>query len=136
MDEQTEKDYIGGFVPVVRAEGNMSLRQGGSIALVAGGDVDITEGGAGFCVVGGSVNITQGGSGSMVVGGHADLSEASVGQMAAIQASVTDGKVGLLLAGNATLERSEVMVTTQQAAVFGVAAGVVCFLMSKLFGRQ
>jgi hypothetical protein len=135
MSESTDKEFAGGFVPVIRADGNATLREGGAIALVAGGDVDIKEGGAGCCLAGGNVSISQGGVGNLIVGGNAEVSDGAVGQMATMQASVTDSKVGLLLAGSANLERSEVLATTQQAAVFGVVAGVVCFLLSKLFGR-
>ena len=135
MSEGTEQQFVGGFAPMVRADGDLTLREAGSLAIIAGGNAEITEGGAGICVVGGNLSIHEGGTGNLIVGGNAELNQAAVGQMAAIEASVTDGRVGVLLAGKANLERSEVMVTTQQAVGFGVAAGVVFFLLSKLFGR-
>jgi hypothetical protein len=135
MDEHTDKEYVGGFVPVMTSQGDVTLREGGAIALFAKGGADIKEGGAGFCVIGGSASINQGGAGNMIVAGSAEMSEAMVGQMATMRAEITNSKVGMLLAGSATLEQSEVAVTTQQAAVFGVVAGVVCFLLTKLFGR-
>ncbi len=140
MDEHTEnehadKEYVGGFVPFLQAEGDITLREAGSLAIVAGGNAEITEGGAGFCVVGGDVTINQGGAGNMIVGGSVELSEGAVGQMATMEANVTDSRVGFLLAANANLERSEVMLTTQQAVGLGVAAGLVLFILGKLFKR-
>lgn len=136
MAESTDKEFVGGFVPFIRAEGDVKLREGGTLAIVAGGNAEIEEGGAGMCVVGGNLSISQGGVGNVIVGGSAELSEAGVGQMAAVDASVTDSRVGVLVAGRATLERSEILLSTEQAIGFGVAAGVVFFLLSKLFGRK
>ncbi len=135
MDEKGNDEFSSGFAPFVRADGDMTLREGGSIAIVAGGNADISEGGAGFLVAGGDVNLSYGGAGTLIVGGSAELSEASVGQMVAMEASVTDGRVGLLVAGRANLERSEVMATTQQAAALGAGMGLVLFLLSRLFRR-
>lgn len=138
MDEQAEhaeKEYVGGFVPFMQAEGDMTLREGGAIAMVAGGNATINEGGAGLCVVGGDLSISEGGAGNMIVGGNVEVSNGAVGQITALEATVTDGRVGVLLAGSAKLERSEILISTEQAVGLGVAAGVVFFLLSKLFRR-
>jgi len=136
MTEGTDKEFVGGFVPLIRADGDMTFREGGVIAMAVGGNVDIKEGGAGVCVVGGDLSIAEGGTGNLIVGGNAELSQAGVGQLAAVDATVTDSRVGVLLAGRVTLERSEIMLSTEQAVGFGVAVGVVFFLLAKLFGRR
>ena len=133
--EQEHKEYIGGFVPVLKAEGDATLREAGSLAVVAGGDANIKEGGAGLCVVGGDLNMSQAGAGNMIIGGSVEMSESGVGQMATMEANVADSRVGFQLAANANLERSEVMLTTQQAAALGAVAGIVFFLLSRLFKR-
>jgi hypothetical protein len=136
MPEETQTEFSGGFAPFIRADGDVTVREAGAMAIVAGGNADIKEGGAGLCVVGGDLSISQGGAGNMIVGGSAELSEAAVGQMAALNASATDSRIGVLVAGQATLERSEILLSTEQAIGFGVAAGLVFFLLSKLFGRN
>ena len=138
MDEHSEmeNEYVGGFVPIMKAEGDATIREAGAIAVVAGGNANIKEGGAGFCIVGGDVTINQGGTGNLIVGGSAELHEAAVGQMAALEVSVTDGRVGVLLAAKANLEGSEIMLSTPQAVGIGAAAGVVLFFLGRLFGRK
>ena len=79
--------------------------------------------------------MAEAGAGNMLIGGNADLSGVGVGQMAAVAAHVADSRVGLLLSGKVTMERSEVMLTTPQAIGLGAAAGVVFFLLTKLFSR-
>ncbi|MDJ0664171.1 MAG: hypothetical protein QNJ75_06395 [Acidimicrobiia bacterium] len=136
MDENTTTELSEGFFPVVQAEGDIAMREGGSLAMVAGGNLDIREGGAGFVVAGGDVNLSYGGAGTLIAGGGAELSEATVGQMVTVEANVAGGRVGLLVAGRANLEQSEILITVQQAAVLGAVAGLVLFLLSKLFGRN
>lgn len=136
MGEHPDTEFSSGFVPIIRAAGNATLREGGAVAVVAGGDASIREGGAGFCVVGGSLSVSEGGAGTLLVGGDAELNETTVGQMATAQATMTGGRVGVLVAGKADLRQSEVLLTTQQAAVLGAVAGVIFFLLSRVFGRS
>ena len=135
MSEGADKEYGGGFVPLVRADGDVTLREAAALGVVAGGNADFKEGGAGLFVAGGDLHMHQSGSGNLIVGGNAELSQSGCGQLVAFEANVTDGKVGVLLAGKANLQQSEIVATTQQAVGFGVAAGVVFFLLSKLFRR-
>ena len=72
-------------------------------------------------LAGGNVSITNGGAGNVVAGGGA---------------SVVDSRVGMLLTPQATLENSEVVLGTQQAAALGVAVGVTFFLLGRLFRRR
>ena len=136
MDENTGTELSGGFFPVVQAEGDIAVSESGSLAIVAGGNVEIKEGGAGFVVAGGDMSVSYGGAGTVIAGGNAELSESTVGQMFTVEANVTGGRVGLLVAGRANLEQSEILITAQQAAALGAVAGLVLFLLSKLFGRN
>lgn len=135
MDEITESNFTGGFVASVRADGDVTVHEAGALAIVAGGDATLKEAGAALCVVGGDVAMTQAGAGNMFVGGSAEMHEAGVGQMVAMEATLTDSRVGVLIGGKVTLERSEVMLSTAQAAALGAAAGVVFFLLSRLTRR-
>ena len=96
-----DKEFAGGFVPVMKSSGDLTLREVGAIALVAAGNSEITDGGAAFCVVGGDVSIEQGGAGTMIVGGGVQLNDGAVGQMATVEANVADSRVGLLVAAKA-----------------------------------
>jgi len=136
MDENVEKEFRTGFVPFLQAGGDITIHEAGAIAAVVGGNASIKEGGAGLCLVGGDLSITQGGIGNLLVGGSAEINQASVGQMAALDVNVTDSRVGVLLAANADLERSEVLVTAREAAILGGLAGIVLFLLSRLFKRK
>jgi hypothetical protein len=82
------------------------------------------------------MTMSEAGAGNMIVGGNAELSEAGVGQLVALEAHVRDSRVGLLVGGSVTMESSEVMFTTAQAAALGVAAGGVLFVLSRLFRRR
>ena len=136
MTETTGKEFVGGFAASIRAEGDLTVREAGALAIVAGGNALLKEGGAGFCVVGGDLQMAEAGAGNMLIGGNADLSDVGVGQMAAMEAHVSDSRIGVLIGGKVTMERSEVMLTTPQAIGLGAAVGAVFFLLSKLFGRS
>ena len=136
MDESTTKDFSGGFAASVQTESNVDVREAGALAIVAGGDATITQGGAGICVIGGDVTMNQAGVGKMLAGGRVEVTEGGVGQLLALEAEVTDSRVVMVIGGKVTLERSEVMLTTAQAAALGAAAGAVLFLLSRLFRRS
>ena len=136
MDEKTGTESNSGFVPFLQAEGDIAMSEGGSLAMVAGGNVDVREGGAGFILAGGDLSLSYGGAGTLIAGGGAELSESTVGQLFAVEANLTGGRVGLLVAGRANLQQSEILMSVQQAAALGAVAGLVLFLLSKLFGRN
>ena len=136
MDEKPVTDIEQSFVPVVRTDGDVSLREAGALAVVAAGDASLSDAGSGVLVVGGSVEMEDVVVGSMIVGGNVDLADAVVGGMLASDAALSDSRVGVLLAGRTNLESSEVVLTTQQVAVLGVAAGLTMFLLGRLFRRR
>ena len=135
MSDSGDTEFSGGFIPFLQIDGDVAFREGGSLAMVAGGNVDLREGGTGLLVAGGDVSVSYGGAGTVIAGGGAELSESAVGQMATVEANVKGGRIGLLVAGRANLEQSEILISAQQAAVLGVVGGIGVFLLSKLFGR-
>lgn len=136
MDDGTASELAQGFVPMIRAEGDVSLREAGALVVVAGGNASINEGGAGSLIAGGDVTLSQAGSGSMLVVGNAELRESGVGQMFTVEATVTDSRIGVLLAGRASIAESQILLGTQQAIGFGVAAGATVFLLGRLLRRH
>ena len=135
MNDRAETEFSGGFVPFLQAEGDVAFREGGALAMIAGGNLELREGGTGFLVAGGDVSMSYGGAGTVIAGGGVEISESTVGQMATVEANVTGGRVGLLIAGQANLEQSEILISAQQAAILGAVGGLVVFLLAKLFGR-
>lgn len=136
MDEENTQEFAAGFVPMIRTEGDVSLREAGSLLVAAGGNASIQEGGTGWLVVGGDVTMSQAGSGNMIVGGAVEMSDSAVGQLMTTGATVSHSRIAVLLAGRATLEESEVVIGTQQAIGLGVAAGVTMLLLGRLLRRS
>ena len=135
MNEQAETNVVSGFFPMVKAEGDVSIREAGAGAIVAGGDVTMREAGAGMFIAGGDLEMSEAGAGTMMVGGSARLSEAGVGNMLVGEATLNGSRVGVLLTAKADLHDSTVVLNTPQAIGLGVAAGVTVFLLGKLFRR-
>ncbi|MCP4304093.1 MAG: hypothetical protein GY926_13690 [bacterium] len=136
MDESTTNEFAEGFVPVVRADGDVSIREAGALAIVAGGNVSLNEAGTGALVVGGDVTMNQAGSGNMVAGGSVEMNDSAVGQMFTLEATVAESRIGLLVAPIANVENSEIVIGPQQAIALGVAAGSTLFLLGRLFRRR
>ncbi len=136
MDDSSNQEFSEGFVPVVRTSGDVSLREAGALLIVAGGDASLNEGGTGALIVGGDLEMSQAGSGNMIVGGGVEMSESAVGQMLTIEGTVTDSRIGVLLAANANIENSEIILGTPQAIGLGVAMGATVFLLGRLLRRR
>ena len=134
MDEQPTQ-IADGFVPMVKAEGDVSLRDAGALAVVAGGNASLSEAGAGVFVAGGDVTMRQAGAGNMLVGGSAEMSDAAVGSMLVGEASLDGSRVGVLVTARANLTDSTVILGTPQAVGLGVAAGVTLFVLGRLLRR-
>ena len=135
MNNVTGTDINQAFVPFVRTDSDVSLREAGSFVVMAGGDATITEGGSGSLMVGGDVSMSQAGAGSLRVKGAADIRESAIGSILALRSGVADSRIGVMVAGKATLENTEVVMSTQQAIALGVAAGVTVSLLGRLFRR-
>lgn len=136
-DEQNVEDIAARFVPVVRAEGDVNLRESGALAVVAGGNASMKEAGCGMLVAGGDVTISEAGGGNMIVGGSLSVANGAVGNVfAGGGVSVADSRIGALLTPQASLENSEVILGTQQAVALGVAAGATLFVLGRLFRRR
>ena len=125
------------FVPIVRTTHDVTIREGGALAVVAGGDVSLSEAGTGKLIAGGSATLDQAGGGNIVVGGDAAISNGAVGNLVAAGGATVEGsRVGVLLTPSATLNDSEVVVGTQQAVAIGAAAGIVLLVLGRLLRRR
>jgi hypothetical protein len=96
--------------------GDVTIERGGCGPVMCSGDVSITNGGCGPVLARGSVSITNGGTQSVVAG------EARIG---------SGGIVGAVLSPKVTIEEgARVVLSTPQAAAFGVAFGAVVGLLA------
>ena len=137
MDDNNVEEIAEGFVPIVRAEGDITLRESGAMAVVAGGNVSMSESGSGMFIAGGDATLSEAGAGNMLIGGNVSIDNGAMGNLVAGgEVSVVQSRVGVLLTPSAKLENSEVILGTQQAVALGVVAGLMMFLLSRLFRRR
>jgi hypothetical protein len=141
MDENNVEENVEeikeGFVPVLRADGNVTVRESGSLAMVVGGNATLDESGCGMLIAGGDVTIRDGGGGNLLAGGNVSVINGGAGNIVAGGgASVADSRVGVLLTPQAKLENSEVILSTQHAVVLGLAAGATLFVLGRLLRRR
>jgi len=90
---------------------------------VAGNDISLVESAAIAAVAGGNTSMKESGVVVAVVGGDTHLDESAIGLL------VSGGEVHLG-------EGSRILMTTQQALVFGLAAGAALGLFNLLFGKK
>lgn len=124
-----------GFFPLVAADA-VTVRQAGVTAAFCGGDMTMEQGGGQFAVAAGNLSITQGGSNAIVAGGDVEIIQGGAAVLAARAATVRQGLVGAVVAGNVELEESRVLLTTPQAAALGAAFGTVLFALSRILQRR
>lgn len=124
-----------GFIPVVRSETDITLREAGSFAVVAGRDASLTESGAGFLVAGGDLTMRESGGGTMIVGGSVEIADGAAGSVWTPHARVNNSKIGVLVSARAELDDVSVAIGTVQAIAIGVSAATMLFLLKRVFRR-
>jgi len=135
LDGDEESTQLMGFIPVVRSESDINMREAGSFAVAAGRDVSFVESGTGFMVAGGNVTMREAGAGTMIVGGSVELTDSGAGSVWTPHARVSNSKIGVLVSARADLEGVSVAVGTVQAVAIGASAATVLFLLKRLFRR-
>lgn len=98
----------------VMTTGDVTITQGGCGPMMCSGDVSIRQGGCGPVLARGTVSIEQGGTQSVIAGEARIGSGAFVGIVASPKVEMEDG--------------ARVLMSTPQAAAFGVALGGVIAL--------
>ena len=58
MDESNVEELAEGFVPVLRTERDVILRESAALAVVAGGNASLSEAGCGMLIAGGDVTLS------------------------------------------------------------------------------
>lgn len=96
-----------GMVAVALSQGNLAISKTGSLAAAAGRDLALTNGGTGMLIAGRDASLTSSGAGFLLAGRDLTVDnqeEQSTLVAAGTNVTLRGGKVGLLLAGNASLE--------------------------------
>jgi len=135
FEDGEESTQLMGFIPVVRSETDVNMREAGSLVVAAGGDVSFVESGTGFMVAGGNVTMREAGAGTMIAGGSVELTDGGAGSVWTPHANVTNSRIGVLISARADLDGVSVAVGTVQAVAIGASAATVLFLLKRLFRR-
>lgn len=124
-----------GFFPIVRGE-EVHVQQAGGIVYAARGDLSLTQGGGSMLIAGGDLSIREGGGNILACGGNLSVHQGGGAIAAAPSIELRQSYVGVALGASISVEEgSRVLLGTREAAVAGLAAGLGCFLLSRLLGR-
>lgn len=123
-----------GFFPMVSGD-DVEIQQAGAALISAKGDVHLTQGGAQMVRVAGDMDVRQGGVQTLMSKGDVSVSEGGILVGAARSIRVDNGMVGVALGRDVEITNSRVMFGREHAIVFGVVAGVVMAVVSRLLRR-
>lgn len=113
-----------GFFPFVTGD-QVSLRQGGAMALVARDNLQITQGGGQLIGAGNSVSVSQGGSWLLGAGGSVVIDQGGAGIVGARSVTADRSFVGVALGGKVEIESSRILVGSAGSFLIGLVAGAL-----------
>jgi predicted RND superfamily exporter protein len=135
--ETGEATVTESFVGVVRAAGDAKVENTIASAIVAGGNASVEDSISMAVVAGGNIAANDSGGVVMVAGGNIDIRDGGGGLINCAQATIENGTVGVLLAGQVTLgDNVRVLMTQKQAIAFGAAFGLVVAVFGLIFRRR
>ena len=124
-----------GFFPFVTGD-QVSLNQGGAMALIAKDNLQITQGGGQIIGAGNSVSVSQGGSWLMGAGGNVNIDQGGTGVLAAREVKADRSFLGLVLGMKVQVEDSRVLIGTAGTALAGLAVGLILGLVAGRSGTR
>ena len=133
-DSPTPTQLRAGFFPFVSGE-HVEITQAGAVAVSAGGDLTLTQAGAQMARVHGNVHVEQGGIQTLLARGDVSVEQGGILVGAAKSVRVEDGFVGVAVGQHVELTNCRVLLTQQNAAVFGAVAGIVMAIVWRIIGR-
>lgn len=135
-DESTSEQVTArmGFFPFVSGE-HVEVLQAGAAMISARGDLTLTQGGTQMARVGGDMRVQQGGVQTLLSRGDVSIEQGGVLLGAARSVRVDNGLVGVAVGRDVQLNDSRVLLTQQNAIVFGVVAGVVAAVLARILRR-
>ena len=126
-----------GGAAAIAVQGDAEINYGGALALAVGKDCEVAYGGSAILSVGRDLTLTNGGGALLSVGHDAILTNGAAETIIAGQVQANRSFLGIVLAREvAVAEDSKVLLNTRQAAVFGAVAGVFFALVSWLLRKK
>ena len=114
---------------------DFEITQAAAGVVSAAGDLTLTQGGTQLAKVQGNVHVEQGGIQTLLSRGDVSIEQGGILVGAAKSVRVDNGLVGVAIGRQVELSDCRVMVTQQNAVVFGAVAGVAMAIVSRIIGR-
>jgi hypothetical protein len=122
----------GSVAGLLVAAADASVIESGAVGLIAGQDLHLTTGGAGALVAGRDLTARASGGAVLVAGRDLRITRGGGGVLVASEATIERGAVALVVAGRTTVaDGGRVLLGLPQAAVLGVALGLVLVMLSR-----
>jgi len=133
--ESTVKNAMVGQINIEQSAAVQNSLAG---AVIAGQDGAVNNSVVwGPVVAGGNVQFTNSVGGVTVAGGKAEITNSKTGFLISPASSVEQSTIGVLFAPQAALGKDvKVIMTTQQALLFGAAFGAVAAVLGRLLRRR
>lgn len=121
----------------INVEQNALIQNSMAGAIIAGQSAAADNSVAGAVVAGGSIEFNNSAAMVSVVGGTAQIANSSTGVLFAPASTVEHSRIGVLIAPQAALGKDvKVIMTTQQALLFGAAFGMVAAVLGRYLRRR
>ncbi len=125
-----------GFFPIVTGE-EVRVSQGGGVAFVARRDLAVTMGGGQVLAAGNDLTVDRGGGWFLGCGNRLTVTHGGAAVAAGRRVDLRHSRVGVVLGVDVSLgDGARVLAGPREAALFGVAAGLVCALAGRLLRRR
>lgn len=132
--ESTVKNQVVGLIKIEQSAAVQNSLAG---AVVAGQAAAVNDSACGVVVAGGNIQFTDSAGAVAVAGGNADITNSITGLLISPVSSVEQSTIGVLVAPQAALGKGvKVLMTMQQAIVFGAAFGAVAAILGRLLRRR
>ena len=136
-EEPAENTIDGKRVGQVKAEQDVIVQNSMAGAVVAGQNSAVNESLCGAVVAGGNLQVTDSVGMVVVAGGNAEITNSKAGLLIAPGSAVEGSTIGVLFAPDAALGKDvKVIMTLQQALLFGAAFGMVAAILGRLLRRR
>lgn len=119
-----------GFFPFITGD-EVTLEQGGAIALVGKDSLQITQGGGQIIGAGNSVSVSQGGSWVLGAGGSVTIDQGGAGVLAARHVKADRSFLGIVLGGEVQVENSRLLIGSTGSALAGFAVGLIVGILAR-----
>lgn len=118
-----------GFFPLITGD-QVSLKQGGALALVAKNSMQVTQGGGQLVGAGNSISVSQGGSWIMGAGRSVTIDQGGSGIVAARNVRAQRSILGIVFGSEVSIEDSKILLGASKSFALGLVLGSLFTLLS------